>query len=328
MTDAFAPPPMHIAAVNAPAPSPFRPAAARLDPAKFRDPLRTAKGEARATVALTRLDTLWFNTGTLCNLACRNCYIESSPSNDALAYLTLADVDAYLAEIARDRLPVTEIGFTGGEPFMNRETPAMIARCLAAGFRVLVLTNAMRPLRRFETALRDLPRERLTFRVSLDHYTAAVHDAERGAGSFAIAIEGVRWLAANGFALAIAGRHLGGESEAEAEAGYAALFAGLGLEVPPLVLFPEMDAGADVPEITTACWGILGVSPDSLMCATARMVVRRRGAEGPAVLACTLLAYDDAFELGGTLAEAGGSVALNHPHCARFCVLGGASCSG
>jgi hypothetical protein len=308
--------------------SPFGLTAARLDPAKFRDPATTAKGEARASVALTRLETLWFNTGTLCNLACRNCYIESSPTNDALAYLTLADVEAYLAEIARDGLPVTEIGFTGGEPFLNRDAPAMIARCLSAGYRVLVLTNAMRPMRRFEAALLALPRERLTFRVSLDHYTAEVHDAERGTGSFAIALDGIRWLAANGFAIAIAGRHLGGESEADARAGYAALFAGLGLPVPPLVLFPEMDAGADVPEITTACWGILGVSPESLMCATARMVVRRRGASAPAVLACTLLAYVAEFELGGTLAEAGRPVALNHPHCARFCVLGGANCSG
>jgi hypothetical protein len=57
----------------------------RLDPAKFRDPAVTAKGETRATVALRALETLWFNTGTLCNLTCRNCYIESSPRNDRLA---------------------------------------------------------------------------------------------------------------------------------------------------------------------------------------------------------------------------------------------------
>jgi hypothetical protein len=45
------------------------------------------------------------------------------------------------------------------------------------------------------------------------------------------------------------------------------------------------------------------------------------------VLACTLLAYDEAFEMGETLEEAEREVALNHPHCAKFCVLGGASCS-
>jgi hypothetical protein len=57
------------------------------------------------------------------------------------------------------------------------------------------------------------------------------------------------------------------------------------------------------------------------------MAVRRRGADAPAVLACTLIADDPAFELGATLAEAARPVALNHPHCARFCVLGGASCA-
>jgi len=277
---------------------------------------------------LKALTTLWFNTGTLCNLACANCYIESSPTNDALAYLTLADLALYLDEIAHHGLPVREIGFTGGEPFMNRDFPDMIALAQARGADVLILTNAMRPMRRFETRLLALPRERLTFRVSLDHHSAVVHDAERGEGSFTIALDGIKWLAANGFALAIAGRHLAGESEADARAGYLALFATLGLPVPPLVLFPEMDAHADVPEISTDCWGILDVDPDSMMCASSRMVVRRRGADAPAVLACTLLAHDPQFELGATLAEASRPLALNHPHCARFCVLGGASCSG
>ena len=204
----------------------------------------------------------------------------------------------------------------------------MIALAQARGFDVLVLTNAMRPLRRFEATVSRLAREGLTFRVSLDHFTAAAHDAERGVGSFAIAIDGIEWLAAQGFALAIAGRQLAGEAAAAAQAGYQALFAGLEMACPPLVLFPEMDAAADVPEITTACWDILHVDPDSLMCASSRMVVRRRGADAPAVLACTLLAYDPAFELGTTLASAARVVTLNHPHCARFCVLGGASCSG
>ena len=69
---------MDVAGSQAAAASIERP----LDPAKFRDPRLTAKGERRAWVALKRLRTLWFNTGTLCNLTCRNCYIESSPRND------------------------------------------------------------------------------------------------------------------------------------------------------------------------------------------------------------------------------------------------------
>ena len=306
--------------------------APRLDPAKFRDPLVTAKGEPRARVAMKALTTLWFNTGTLCNLTCLNCYIESSPTNDALVYLTAAEARAYLDEIEQLRLPVREIGFTGGEPFMNPDIEAMIGEALDRGFEVLVLTNAMKPMELRKAGLLALRGERLTVRVSLDHHTAAVHEAERGAGTWAKTIEGLQWLAREGFGLAVAGRRLTQETEAEARTGYAALFAGLGATVDAfdpsrLVLFPEMDATHDVPEITTACWGILGKSPDDLMCASSRMVVKHRGAGAPTVIACTLTPYDPQFDLGSTLAGALGEVALNHPHCAKFCVLGGASCS-
>src|SRR5579863_1626849 len=119
---------------------------APLDPAKFRDPFVTAKGEARAQVTLRALETLWFNTGTLCNLTCRNCYIESSPRNDRLVYLSAAAVSTYLDEIERDGLGTEEIGFTGGEPFMNPQFLAMIEDSLSRGFQVLVLTNAMRAM--------------------------------------------------------------------------------------------------------------------------------------------------------------------------------------
>jgi hypothetical protein len=87
-----------------------------------------------------------------------------------------------------------------------------------------------------------------------------------------------------------------------------------------------MDPEADPPEITTACWGILHKNPRDVMCASARMVVKRKGAEAPAVVACTLLPYDPQFEVGRTLREASRAVPLNHKYCASFCVLGGASC--
>src|SRR5271166_6718887 len=115
-------------------------AAPRLDPQKFQDPFITAKGERRAHVTLEALKTLWFNTGTLCNLTCQNCYIESSPKNDRLIYLSAAEVAEYLDEIARDRLGTDLIGFTGGEPFMNRELPTMLDDAMSRGFRTMVLT--------------------------------------------------------------------------------------------------------------------------------------------------------------------------------------------
>jgi predicted phosphodiesterase/uncharacterized Fe-S cluster-containing radical SAM superfamily protein len=313
------------------APAPARP----LAPEKFRDPALTATGEKRARVALEGLRTLWFNTGTLCNIACNHCYIESSPRNDRLAYLTRAEMQSYLDDIDCHRLGTEEIGFTGGEPFMNPELLAMLEDCLARGFKTLVLTNAMRPMQRLEAPLLDLQRrlgQNLTIRVSLDHYTRELHEEERGPDTWQPTVDGLVWLAAYGFNIAVAGRLMWGESETSARQGFAELFAereiAINADDPArLVLFPEMDAQADVPEITEACWDLLGVSPATVMCSSSRMVVKRKGAARPAVLACTLLPYDPQFELGATLADAAGSVALNHPHCAKFCVLGGGSCS-
>lgn len=308
-----------------------------LSPQKFDNPDVTAKGEPRATVALSNPQTLWFNTGTLCNIECVNCYIESSPSNDALVYITAAEVSDYLDQLETRGWPVTEIAFTGGEPFMNPQMIKIARASLSRGYDVLILTNAMRPMMRKSVkagllALNaDFP-GKLTLRISVDHWSEALHDKERGAGSFARTLEGMDWLRDNGFAMAVAGRTVWGETDAAARAGYAALYAGRGYAIDAAnpgetVLFPEMDETVDVPEITTACWGILGKSPSDVMCSSSRMVVKRKGAEKLAVLACTLLAYAPEFELGTTLAEAERDVALNHPHCAKFCVLGGASCS-
>lgn len=307
-----------------------------LDLKKFCDPFLTATGETRASVPLGQLRTLWFNTGSLCNIECARCYMESSPQKDDLAYLRRHDVQTFLAEIKNEGLPTQEIGFTGGEPFMNPDIIDMLDDVLQAGLNALVLTNAMKPLWQKRQYLLDLKARhqnpRLTLRISIDHFTKGLHEEERGANTWAPMEAGVKWLLDNGFNFDIAGRTLWSEDEGKSRQGYQALFNRWGLDVDAfnpaqLVLFPEMDDEQDVPEITTACWDILGVRPDAQMCASSRMVVLRKGDAAPKVTPCTLLPYDTAFDLGENLVEAHRSVQLNHPHCAKFCVLGGASCS-
>jgi len=144
-----------------------------LDPGKFNDPNVTAKGEQRAVVALTHLKTLWFNTGSLCNIECNNCYMDSNPKNDSLAYLSAREVEEYLDEIHNENLPVEEIAFTGGEPFMNKDLIRMLEVSLQRGYRALILTNAMKPLHhRFEelASLNTRFGNKLTIRVSIDHF--------------------------------------------------------------------------------------------------------------------------------------------------------------
>ena len=315
-------------------------------PAKFALPDKTLKGEPRATVGLTRLETLWFNTGTLCNIACLNCYIESTPTNDRLAYLTLADVRPFLDEIREQSLGTREIGFTGGEPFMNPAFLDILELTLVRGFDVLVLTNAMQPMQRPKIKqrllmLKEQHGERLRLRVSLDHFTKDLHEAERGLKTFDKTLAGLDWLSANGFNISIAGRTCWHEQETEARGGYTTLIAARGWKInlgdpKSLVLLPEMDGSTDVPEISTACWSILGKRPEDQMCATSRMIVKRKGDPHAHVVPCTLLPYEPTFAMGTTLASAAaadggmfteGRVKLCHPNCAKFCVLGGGSCS-
>lgn len=312
---------------------------AHTDPSreKFSDPNFTAKGEPRARVAFGELKTLWVNTGTLCNITCAHCYIESSPANDRIVYLTEADLAPFLHEAAELAGKPIEIGFTGGEPFLNPRIIGLLEMSLTRGHRVLILTNAMRPMMRPRVrdgllVLKAQYGERITLRVSLDHCDADLHDDERGPGSFASTLDGIDWLVQAGFKVSLAGRTLWGGDEAEMRAGFASLIAARGWPIDAgsaeqLVLFPEMDESAEVPEISEACWGTLKVAPASMMCASARMVVKRKGAAEPSVIACTLLPYEPEFELAARLSDSLEPVALNHRHCAKFCVLGGGSCS-
>tara|TARA_B100000989_G_scaffold158654_1_gene118447 strand:- start:36 stop:965 length:930 start_codon:yes stop_codon:yes gene_type:complete len=303
---------------------------------KFSNPLITKDGDQRAFVDFDRFKTLWFNTGTLCNIACSNCYIESSPRNDRLVYLSFADVVEFLDELENLSGKTCEIGFTGGEPFLNPDFLKMLEECLRRNLSIMVLTNAMRPLQNKIKGLLQLKEsfgaEKIVFRVSIDHYDKDLHEVERGVGTWDPMIKGLKWLRDNKYTINVAGRSLSQESDNECREGYKILFEDLGLQVDAhnpseLVIFPEMDITVDVPEITTSCWEILSVRPETQMCASSRMVVKRKGQDRPTVVSCTLLPYEEEFELGKTLSEASKKIYLNHQHCSKFCVLGGASCS-
>ncbi len=302
---------------------------------KFSDLKVTANGDERASVKLHSLETLWLNTGTICNLTCANCYIESSPTNDALVYLNHQEVVTLLDEIKEKNLGTKEIAITGGEPFINPDIIKIITECLTRGFELLVLTNAMRPMMKQEKILLELKDkfpETLTLRVSVDHFKPEMHEEERGEKTWVHMMKGLKWLSDNKFNINIGARTRWGERQKDLRDGYAELFKENNINIDAydkkeLLLFPEMDDTEEVPEITTECWDILDSKPEEMMCSNSRMVVKRKGDDSPSIMACTLLAYDQQFNLGGTIEEASQDVYLNHPHCSKFCVLGGGSCS-
>jgi len=277
------------------------------------------------SVVLDRLEIIWVNTGTLCNLSCTKCFMGSTPTNDTLSYFSLEDFAAFLAAAPRD---LGEIGFTGGEPFMNPDIMPMLELALGAGLSVLVLTNAMRPLHRHREALTALIKAhpgRVKLRVSLDHYQAARHDELRGDGSFAPSIAGLKLLAGAGALISVASRTPWGETEAMMRAGFARLFAAEGIPLvaddpEALILFPEMDEASPWLAVTSEA---LASVPENkpLMCRTSRMLVRRKGSKAIDFTPCTLLPDI-------SLTRVDEAIRLDHPHCGQFCVYGGASCAG
>ena len=148
---------------------------------KFSNKYFTVDGLRRAFIKMETLQTLWFNTGTLCNIECKGCYMESNPKNDQLLYINHSDIEKYIDQIFKLKLPVKNIGFTGGEPFMNKHIIKILKTCLDKSFNVLVLTNAMQPMLNRSNDLINLGKySKLTLRISLDHYTKIKHEFIRG----------------------------------------------------------------------------------------------------------------------------------------------------
>ena len=212
-----------------------------------------------------------------------------------------------------------------------------IAECsLAAGYEVLILTNAMLPMmrKRVKQGLMELNAAypgKLTLRISLDHFDRANHDTERGKGAFDKTLQGMNWLRDVGIRMHVAGRTVWGDSEATSRAGYSALFAQNGYDIDAFnpgvtVLFPELDERAEVPEITTACWGILEQGSqqfDVRLLAHGGQTQGRRAPRGFGLHAfglCAGIRIGNHFARGRTRRRAQPS-SLCEILCARWCQL-------
>ena len=226
--------------------------------------------------------------------------MDSSPTNDALAYLTLPDVAGYLDQIAELDLPVQEIAFTGGEPFMNRDLPSMLGSALERGYRVLVLTNAMKPLLNKRPAPRGPGPALCCPALDPSRLHGSLHAGQaRGHPGRGLVEAHARGAQVAGRERLLAWPSPGAPAGGRARATPAPATPGCSptrtspwtpMTRAVMVLFPEMDETADVPEITVSCWDILGVAPETMMCATSRMVIKRKGAVSPVVVPCTPVA--------------------------------------
>ena len=143
---------------------------------------------------------LWLYTNFDCNLQCDYCCVRSSPKAPRRA-LGLERVRR-IAREARE-LGVREIFVTGGEPLLLEDIGDILLACSEAA-PTTVLTNGMLIAGRRLEMLRRLPRERLTFQISLDSPTPERHDKHRGGGSWQRAWRGIERARAEGFRVRLA----------------------------------------------------------------------------------------------------------------------------
>lgn len=294
------------------------------------DWLFTPLGERRGYIQPHGLRELWFHTGTACNLACPFCLEGSRPGDRRLDRVSFADVRPFIDEAVA--LGVTQLSFTGGEPFIVKDLVRILDYALDRA-PCLVLTNGVDAVTRSLGKLTPLSRKAhaLALRVSIDYPDPARHDAGRGAGNFAKAWRALRLLHDAQFRVSIARQMERGEDTAAVDEVYRALCRSQGLPQDiRIVAFPDFGtpgSWAEVPLITESCMTTYHTEATrrDFMCAYSKMLVKREGRMR--VYACTLVDDDPAYDQGGSLAESLGKRVMMRHHRCFSCFKLGASCS-
>ncbi|MBP7866624.1 MAG: radical SAM protein [Acidobacteria bacterium] len=140
-----------------------------------------------------RIENAAWNVTAACNLRCRMCYFQADDP-EAMGPELEADEVLRVLDGARPFLVRCPWLFLlGGEPLLRPERVLTVAEgCRKRGIRAQVSTNGHRVTPAFADGARTAG---LEVQVSLDGPDAALHDALRGEGSFARAVEAVRTLA-------------------------------------------------------------------------------------------------------------------------------------
>ena len=96
---------------------------------------------ANLTLDLAYLDTLWLQvTGTVCNIACRHCFISCGPKVKIHDLLTVDGVQEALDQGVERGM--RSVWFTGGEPFLHPDILELMDRTLSVA-PLGILTNGM-----------------------------------------------------------------------------------------------------------------------------------------------------------------------------------------
>src|SRR5919197_3690996 len=285
--------------------------------------LRSKEADAPAPgVQFRWLETLWLQvTGTVCNLACRHCFISCGPKAHRIPMMSVAQVDAALEEGVR--LGMKDVYFTGGEPFLHPELPRLVERALAVA-PLTIVTNGIliddasaRWLRRaFHVA-----RYSLDLRVRLDGMTPEQNDPVRGRGSFQKIVAGIGRLAEAGLSPVVTVvEHEDSLTFSETRTRFTDFLRSLGLRQPRVKFLPLLRIGREArrthgysPSDVLAPADLQPAVEQSLLCSSGRCV----SAQG--TFTCPILVDTQDARLGNRLEDGARPIDLRWAAC-RTCV--------
>lgn len=139
----------------------------------------------------TRVELLQLNVGLRCNMACKHCHQSSSPSRTEKMSDEIIDAALGLAE----RLQPALVDITGGAPELHPRIRDLALRLRKNGMAVQVRTNLTVLT---EPSCEDLPElwaeHRVGLLASLPSWDPEQAERQRGAGTFASAIDALRRL--------------------------------------------------------------------------------------------------------------------------------------
>ncbi len=156
---------------------------------------------------------VWLYSTYACNLACTYCLTESGPGvpRRALAGDRMVDIARQAADLG-----FTEVGVTGGEPFLSPELPSILTS-VAAVLPTVVLTNGTLFNATRLAAMRPLAGLPVRVQVSLDSAEPERNDGARGPDNFRKVVEAIPRLVELGLNVRVATTVDGDTDPAEME---------------------------------------------------------------------------------------------------------------
>lgn len=274
---------------------------------------------------------LWFFTGTRCNLTCTHCYVNSSPTNDSMPYLTYETFEKHLKDAVSKNFAKLDIYFTGGEPFINPDILKMIDESLNYG-NTTILTNGTRFSNKLVAELEKISetkKYKLTFRISIDGPTAPEHDVFRGKGSFNKTIKGLRRVSDKNFKTIVTAMQSWDYNQNEKVNGeFISLLVDNGIPkenqnlkyLPPILIGREEQRShgySDHELFTETCF--TNYNYEQLQCSKCRMVTEK------GVWVCPILVNEEGGKMGETLEQTFKPFGLKYTAC-WTCRMAGLSC--